>query len=622
MKTGTMIIAILAAANLCVANELQQQYEKAYFLETAKGQTEEAIAIYKAIAEAEPRDENKTTIKQSLLRLLHMATVRKDESIIMECHEKLIGRTDTTIQELVDATKDGGTVYIPAGRHEGTITIGKKLTLKGTDRETCIMEATSDKPLIHVPKKQEVVIESLTLKSQLETSERRDPPGCALLAQDATVTVRDCRIIALGSIKRSPLGVLVQGFSEVELLDSYFKGYDNPILYGEGSEGLVKGCIVNDPGHCGFISHADSEVVIEGNVFTDSGYHGVRSTGGTIHVKNNLIINNRRCGIYLGNKSAKGEITNNAIVGNGSGISSFGSSEFDIENNVLLNGSSGIATRGSCRLSIKNNIIAGNEETGFAVYEGGNEKFRVGKNTFWNNGTPSTDFNLPRSTIEEDPKFEEPGAGNFAAGNKVVEKAEHGLTDPEPISRLWKKYVELDAENAKALSEEIGTLMAVSKKQEKSALQSKIDGFDMDDGDLKSVIRTFGEPERYFWGDKTYKKNNRPNTYLISYPNGLRILMSNGEIEEFRFEKKTDYSIAGITVGTPLDQVIDILGEPNRTVSGRVCTFEEGVLFRNCTGDDGRSKFNYYSAKGLRLFFYQDKVTALYITDNTILAEK
>ena len=444
MKTGTMIIAILAAANLCVANELQQQYEKAYFLETAKGQTEEAIAIYKAIAEAEPRDENKTTIKQSLLRLLHMATVRKDESIIMECHEKLIGRTDTTIQELVDATKDGGTVYIPAGRHEGTITIGKKLTLKGTDRETCIMEATSDKPLIHVPKKQEVVIESLTLKSQLETSERRDPPGCALLAQDATVTVRDCRIIALGSIKRSPLGVLVQGFSEVELLDSYFKGYDNPILYGEGSEGLVKGCIVNDPGHCGFISHADSEVVIEGNVFTDSGYHGVRSTGGTIHVKNNLIINNRRCGIYLGNKSAKGEITNNAIVGNGSGISAFASADVEIENNVILgNGFSGIDTRTYGRITVKNNIIADNEKTGFAVFEEGSTKFRVGKNTFYGNGEPSTDFDLPSSTLKEDPQFTNPDKGDFSVGNSNVKSAKHGLTNPESISVLWKRYEEL-----------------------------------------------------------------------------------------------------------------------------------------------------------------------------------
>jgi len=53
MKTTTMIIAILTTASLCVANELQQQHEKVYFPETAKGKTEEAMKIYREIAATE-----------------------------------------------------------------------------------------------------------------------------------------------------------------------------------------------------------------------------------------------------------------------------------------------------------------------------------------------------------------------------------------------------------------------------------------------------------------------------------------------------------------------------------------------------------------------------------------
>lgn len=443
MKAGTTIIAILAVARLCVANELQQQYEKAYYLETAKGQDKPAVAIYKEISEAEPTDENKAAIKQSLLRLLHIGTVRKHDATIKDCHEKLLSKTDCTIQELIDTAKPGTTLYIPAGNHEGNMVINKALTLKGADRKTTTLEVTSDQPLIHVPKQQELTVESLTLKSQLETSARIDPPGCAVLAKDSTVTLRDCSVVALGGIKRSPLGIYIQGFSNVQLLDCRFMGYEYPILYGEGSEGLVKGCIIRNPGHCGIMSHSDTEVTIEGNIVTGSGYHGIRSTGGTIHVKDNLVIKNRNRGFYLGSRPAQGEIQNNAIVGNGSGISSFSSSEVEIENNVILdNGFSGIDTRGSCRITVKNNIIAGNEKTGFAVFEGGNNKFRVGENTFHGNGEPSTDFDLPNSIITEDPKFADPDRGNFEPGNSGIKKAEHGLTNPEVILTLWKKYEE------------------------------------------------------------------------------------------------------------------------------------------------------------------------------------
>ncbi len=425
-------------------SELQQKYEKAYYLETAKGQAKQAAALYKAISEAEPTAENKTAIKQSLLRLLHIATVRKHESTIKECHEKLLQKTDTTIQELVDATKTGGTIYIPAGKYEGTVVLNKNMTLKGADRETCILEATSDKPLIHVPKKQTVEIETLTLKSQRETSERTDPPGCTVLAQDATVTVRDCNLVALGGSKRAPLSVFIQGFSKVQLLDCHFKGFEYPILYGEGSEGMVKGCIVQNPGHCGIMSHSNTEVTIEGNIVTGSAYHGVRSTGGTIHVKDNLIVANRNRGIYLGNKTTHGEISNNAIIENGTGISAFASADVEIGNNVILgNGFSGIDTRTYGKIQVKNNIIADNEKTGFAVFEAGSNKFKVGKNTFWNNGTPSTDFDLPSSTLEADPQFADPDSGNFSVGNSKVKSAKHGLTNPDAISTLWKKYEEL-----------------------------------------------------------------------------------------------------------------------------------------------------------------------------------
>jgi len=441
MKATLILAVALVAASLCRGNELQQKYEKAYFLETAKGQIKEAAAMYATLSDAEPTEENKGAIKKSLLRLLHIATVRKHEATIKQCHEKLLTKTDATIQELVDITKVGGTIYIPVGRYEGTITLGKSLTLKGADRERCILEATSNKPLLFVAKKQIVQIESFTLKSQLETQERSSPPGCTLVTQDAKATAIDCNFMALGNAKRSPCAVLPLGFSEVVLQGCHFKGYEYTIQYTSGSKGLVKDCIVMNPGHCGIMVGNDCEVEIVGNVVTGSRYHGVRCSGGTLIVKDNLIVGNRNRGIYLGNKSALGEVSNNVVVNNGTGISSFASTEVEIKNNVLFgNEYAGLDTRGSCKISVEKNIFCNNQKSGFVVYEGGNERFKMGKNTFWENGTASTDFKLPSSTLEMNPQFSDSSVGNFLVKNQKVKSAKQGLTNPEVIVQLWGKY--------------------------------------------------------------------------------------------------------------------------------------------------------------------------------------
>jgi hypothetical protein len=262
MKHQSILIALLASTGLCYSGDLQQQYEKAYFLETARGQAKQAVAIYKSISEAEPTEENKETIKLSLMRMLAMAVKYKNEEVIRECHAKLLQRTGATIQELVEATAAGGTVHIPEGRFEGAIVIGKPVTLKGADRKTSILEFTGNQPLIHAPAKTVVTIQSLTLSSQLETSERADPPGCTLVARDATATVIACDFKALGNFKRSPCAVLSAGFAKVRLEGCLFEGYEFTIQYADGAQGSVKNCIVRNPGHCGITVGNDCEVEI------------------------------------------------------------------------------------------------------------------------------------------------------------------------------------------------------------------------------------------------------------------------------------------------------------------------------------------------------------------------
>jgi parallel beta-helix repeat protein len=439
MRKVAIWIVGLITVHLCAANELQQQYENAFFLETAKGQTEAAVAIYKDISDAEPADENKAAIKSSLLRLLHIATTRKHEPAIQECHQKLLTKTDTAVQELVDTVKEGAILFIPEGVFEGPISLNKHITIKGAG-ENSVIQATTDNPLIHVSKNVKAVIESLTLRSRLASSDKMEVPGSALYISDAEVTVNKCRIEALDNIKRCPVGIFVKGFSTALLVDSTFVGYEYPILYSQGTKGAVKRCSIINPGHCGFMSQEESEVTLEANLFTGSGFHGIRSTGGTIHVKNNLIIDNKNRGIYLGNKTTHGEIVNNAIIGNGSGISAFDASDVEIENNVILdNKSYGIDTRYFGEIEVANNIITGNGSAGFKVIEKGSNRFNVRKNTFFGNTEPSVDYDLPSYTITENPIFADANNGDFNVGNDSVRSAGHGLNDPAAISALWQK---------------------------------------------------------------------------------------------------------------------------------------------------------------------------------------
>ena len=62
-----LLLSILSAS---FADDLSQLYEKAYFLETAKGQTKEALELYEQIVSADATDANRHTVIQSLERML------------------------------------------------------------------------------------------------------------------------------------------------------------------------------------------------------------------------------------------------------------------------------------------------------------------------------------------------------------------------------------------------------------------------------------------------------------------------------------------------------------------------------------------------------------------------
>ncbi len=147
-------------------------------------------------------------------------------------------------------------------------------------------------------------------------------------------------------------------------------------------------------------------------------------------------------------------------------------------------------------------------------------------------------------------------------------------------------------------------------------INDQVAQLDIDTATLDDVIDIFGEPIAYIWGNQTYTRDNLPNVYIARYPNDFDVVMKNGYISELRF-RSADYLFQGqIHVGSSLDDVLDVVGQPTETVVGQPCEFQDGVLYKDINGTVG---YCYYkrSDQNVRFFFRDYNVSALYVMRST-----
>ncbi|HLA85326.1 MAG TPA: M56 family metallopeptidase [Thermoguttaceae bacterium] len=345
------------------------------------------------------------------------------------------------LQKMIDDAKPGDVVVVPEGTYDKPITIGKSITLKGENVERCILDVTADEPAVMITSKKPATIESLTIRWQRATSDRPASPSCTLAAKDAKATVRDCRVIASGNAARCPAAVSCDGFSDVYLVDCRFEGFEFCINYAGGAEGKITDCVVLRPGHCGITVYDGSKIEISKTIVAGSRFHGIRSTGGRILAHDNLIVENKNRGIYLGNRPASGVIRGNVILGNATGISVFPGTDVMIANNVLAQSDyAGIDSRDACPITVKGNVFLDNSK-GFILFpEAGRNRVKLQKNTFWGNKANTEKIEPGRGSLVKDPKFKDPDHGDFTPQADAVVNAKQGLADPEALASLWKKW--------------------------------------------------------------------------------------------------------------------------------------------------------------------------------------
>jgi hypothetical protein len=139
---------------------------------------------------------------------------------------------------------------------------------------------------------------------------------------------------------------------------------------------------------------------------------------------------------------------------------------------------------------------------------------------------------------------------------------------------------------------------------------------DIDNAQLGDVIRLFGNPARFIWGEETIAPEDlgKRNAYVIDYGGGFHILMAQGQVMELRFEQNSPYVYQGkLRIGDSIDDALKVLGAPKETVVGEKLTFRDGALYLDI---DGQKGYGYYhrADQKLRLFFAGDKITAIYVT--------
>jgi beta-lactamase regulating signal transducer with metallopeptidase domain len=344
-------------------------------------------------------------------------------------------------QILIDAAAEGSTVEIPAGTYTEPITISKALTVRGAEREKCIIKVIADKPAVTVNTKgKKVTVENMTIQWKLATSDKCDAPF-ALGVKDAQAEIKNCVFRPMGNPQQSPVGINASGFSEMTVSDCDFTGFDYVVCFGAGTKGSMQDCCIRDCGHQGVILYSGAEATVARNIITGSKFHAVRSTGGKLTLRDNLIINNANRGVYLGNKSASGVIENNLLINNASGIDGISASSFKISNNVILKSSyAAISAIPQARLAVGGNILMDNVR-GIVIHQKEGQadpiQFKLEKNIFWENKTDLE--NWEQSGIEKSqPVFTDAAGGDYTITDEKMKG--QGLSDTRVIKTLWGKY--------------------------------------------------------------------------------------------------------------------------------------------------------------------------------------
>ncbi|MBP7053095.1 MAG: M56 family metallopeptidase [Phycisphaerae bacterium] len=145
-------------------------------------------------------------------------------------------------------------------------------------------------------------------------------------------------------------------------------------------------------------------------------------------------------------------------------------------------------------------------------------------------------------------------------------------------------------------------------------LPERVARLDIDSASPEQVRKIFGQPATYVWGDKTFQADSLPNNYIMDYPPAFSVWIRDGRIMEIRHERGSPYAYRGkLRIGSTLQEALDVLGQPDETVTGQKNAFKDKVLYKDIDGEKGHDYYHRADQK-VRVWFGDDRVIAIYVT--------
>ncbi len=151
----------------------------------------------------------------------------------------------------------------------------------------------------------------------------------------------------------------------------------------------------------------------------------------------------------------------------------------------------------------------------------------------------------------------------------------------------------------------------------RKSINDKVSQLDLQFATRQNIIDIFSKPLFYQWGRQMPAENNLPDKYLMFYPNGFKVFIVKDNVERLEFYRPGYIFENSVQIGSPLERVIEAMGQPMKTVKRKELqefkAFQDGILYTDVFGN---SDWCYYAPKGrgLRIYFKDNKVNALYLT--------
>jgi hypothetical protein len=164
-------------------------------------------------------------------------------------------------------------------------------------------------------------------------------------------------------------------------------------------------------------------------------------------------------------------------------------------------------------------------------------------------------------------------------------------------------------------------MFTIDTMKESKEFMAKVNEVNIDDATVDDIIRVLGQPLSYHGkGNKTLTQDDLPEQYAMQYPNYFWVYIYKGKLVEFQLGE--DCATLGyvfrnkIGIGSSLGEVLEVTGQPIKTVEGQPNGWENGVLYKDINGKIGEC---YYERReqGVRIFFKDYKVTTLCLTRTT-----